>query len=256
MRDPYLYQDCEVLKNLADIRDEQTLKEMEADYTLSRLSDVVVEISARRFDFEGLCELHHTIFQDVYEWAGKPRIINIEKPEAVLGELSIEYSDCFDIERDACGVLSEMNEINWKAESFDLLVKKFSDCLARLWKVHPYREGNTRTVVTFCCLFIESQGIYIESDLFKDNAAYMRDALVAANAIFSDIGDLRKPEYLYHIVEDALERGREMKEDICRQLEAAGFSVTEKLIRKTVLWNRRTHGEHTAEELKIYLKEP
>lgn len=47
-----------------------------------------------------------------------------------------------------------------------------------------------------------------------------------------------------------------MKEDICRQLEAAGFSVTEKLIRKTVLWNRRTHGEHTAEELKIYLKEP
>lgn len=71
MRDPYLYQDCEVLKNLADIRDEQTLKEMEADYTLSRLSDVVVEISARRFDFKGLCELHHTIFQDVYEWAGR-----------------------------------------------------------------------------------------------------------------------------------------------------------------------------------------
>lgn len=221
MRDPYLYPDCGVLKNLADIRDEQTLKDMEADYTLSRLSDVVVDTSVRRFDFEGLCDLHHTIFQDVYEWAGKPRIINIEKSEAVLGELSIEYSDCFDIERDAARVLSEMKGIDWKAESFDSRVHKFSDCLAGLWKVHPYREGNTRTVVTFCCLFIEAQGIYIESDLFRDNASYMRDALVAANAVFSDIGDLRKPEYLYRIVEDALEQGREMKERICKQFKGS-----------------------------------
>lgn len=34
MRAPYLYPDSEVLKNLADIQDEQKLKDMEADYTL------------------------------------------------------------------------------------------------------------------------------------------------------------------------------------------------------------------------------
>ena len=39
----------------------------------------------------------------------------------------------------------------------------------------------------------------------------MRNALVAANAIFDDLGDLRKPEYLYRIVQDALERGQERK---------------------------------------------
>ena len=90
MRDPYLYPDSETLKNLANIRDEKLLKDMEADYTLSRLSDVVVDDTIRQFDFEGLCNLHYTIFQDVYEWAGKPRIINIEKAEAVLGEMSVE----------------------------------------------------------------------------------------------------------------------------------------------------------------------
>ena len=57
MRDPYLYPDSEVLRNLADIHDEQTLKDMEADYTLSRLSDVVVDNSVRRFDFFALCDL-------------------------------------------------------------------------------------------------------------------------------------------------------------------------------------------------------
>lgn len=43
MRDPYLYPDSEVLKNLADIRDEQKLKDMEADYTLYRLSEIVTD---------------------------------------------------------------------------------------------------------------------------------------------------------------------------------------------------------------------
>lgn len=48
----------------------------------------------------------------------------------------------------------------------------------------PLPEGNTRTIVTFCSQFIESRGFYIDSDLFKDNAQYMRTALVAASAVF------------------------------------------------------------------------
>lgn len=43
-----------------------------------------------------------------------------------------------------------------------------------------------------------------------DNVSYLRDALAAANAVFHDPGDLRKPEYLRRIVQDALEQGQEM----------------------------------------------
>lgn len=43
--------------------------------------------------------------------------------------------------------------------------------------------------MTFASQFIESKGIYIDSELFKDNALYMRSALVASSAIFSDLGD-------------------------------------------------------------------
>ena len=59
MRDPYLYPNSEVRGNLADIHDEQTLKDMEADYTLSLLSDVVVDDFVRRFDFDALCDIHY-----------------------------------------------------------------------------------------------------------------------------------------------------------------------------------------------------
>lgn len=232
MCDPYLYPNSEVLKNLADIQDEQILKDMEADYTLYRLSEIVTDANWMKFDFDSLCEMHYRIFQDIYEWAGCPRIINIEKAEVVLGELSIEYSDCFDIKKDASLVLSEMNAFHWETSEFSQVVEKFADCMARLWKVHPYREGNTRTIVTFCSMFIEAQGIYIESDLFKDNASYMRDALVAANAVFHDLGDLRKPEYLRRIVQDALEQGQKMRECIVEQLHAVKLPVSEDNIRK------------------------
>lgn len=253
MRDPYLYPNSEVLRNLADIHDEQTLKDMEADYTLYRLSEIVMESDWIRFDFDSLCKMHHHIFQDIYEWAGKPRILNIEKAEVVLGELSIEYSDAYDIEKDAKQVLFEMNQFDWKSADFSKVVERFADYMAKLWKIHPYREGNTRTIVTFCSMFIEAQGIYIESDLFKDNASYMRDALVAANAIFHDLGDLRKFEYLYHIVQDALEQGQKMRKHIEEQLYKAGIPISEECIRKIIFWNRREKKEHTAWEIKNYL---
>lgn len=58
------------------------------------------------------------------------------------------------------------------------------------------RRIRQRTVITFCSQFIESKEFYIDSDLFKDHAQYMRTALVAAGALFSDLGDKRKQEYL------------------------------------------------------------
>ena len=73
-----------------------------------------------------------------------------------------------------------------------------------MWKIHPFREGNTRTTITFCCQFIEAQGIMINRKLFEENAGYVRTALVAYNAFFSDGSDFSKKEYLYKIVYDAL----------------------------------------------------
>ena len=52
----------------------------------------------------------------------------------------------------------------------------------------------------------------MDRDLFEKNSAYMRNALVAASAVYQD-ADFRKMEYLYNIVKDSLERGREKDKD-------------------------------------------
>ena len=107
MRDPYLYPDREVLRNLLGIMDSKRLQEAESDYVTLRLSEIAEDgRMSGVFDFPALCRMHYRIFQDIYEWAGKPRIVNIEKVEDVLNGISVEYSDVFDIKRDAGAVES------------------------------------------------------------------------------------------------------------------------------------------------------
>ena len=255
MRDPYFYPDTEVLKNRLGIMDDAELRKAEADYVSLNLAELARDDTVRVFDFATLCQMHYRIFRDIYEWAGKPRIVNIEKVEEALNGISVEYSDVFDIEKDAKAVLTDMNLYGWRKASLEEAARSFSDFMARLWKAHPFREGNTRTVVTFCAMFIEEQGIYIESELFKDNAKYMRDALVAASAVFSDLGDRRKPEYLYRIVEDALGRGKKIKEDAVRRIREAGLAAGEEQVRKVIFWDRRERRPHSAEEIQRFLKE-
>lgn len=255
MKDPYLYPGTDILRNLANLYTEEALNEMEADYTSFRLSELVMDSYAGTFDVEELCRTHYIVFQDIFEWAGKFRIINIEKPEPALGGISIEYTDYSEIKSNLTCILDSGNQYLWREASFEEIVSEFSGFMASLWKVHPFREGNTRTIVTFCCRFIESFGIYVDSGLFKDNARYMRTALVAASAIFTDLGDRRKLEYLENIVSEALMNGLEMKNEIKKVFDSAGINYSEDTIREVVLWNRTEHRIHKRDEIIKYFKE-
>ena len=142
--------------------------------------------------------------KDIYEWAGVPRRINIQKSEDVLGGMSVEYSDVVDIVKDTRYCLARLNDIRWNDLPQKTVVERFSDWLAYLWKIHAFREGNTRTTITFMCQYADARINKIERSLFEENSAYVRTALVAYNAYFKDGSDFRKKEYLQNIVEDAL----------------------------------------------------
>ena len=97
-----------------------------------------------------------------------------------------------------------MNDVDWNALSVNEKGLKFSECLAKLWKIHCFREGNTRTVITFCCQYADEHGFPIKRSLFEKHSAYVRTALVAYNAVFSDLEDLSQKHHLERIVIDAI----------------------------------------------------
>lgn len=204
MRDPYLYEKSQVLKNKLNIRTQEELDDAEADYVVYRLKDLAMNPMPGEYNTEHLLKMHHYLFQDLYEWAGEPRIIAIYKEEDVLGGMSVEYSDPFDITKDIHFILSDMRKKPWKEMDRKQASEEFCSSLAKLWKVHPFREGNTRTTITFCCQYADEIGLKINRELFEKNSRYVRTALVAYNAYFADGSDFSKKEYLERIVYDAM----------------------------------------------------
>ena len=105
MKDPYLYPNRETLINFFNETDETIFNSIEADYTSLRIKEILDNPVPGEFNFQHLCNIHRYIFQDIYEWAGKIRIINIEKAEEALSGLSVEYSDVFDIVRHSDSII-------------------------------------------------------------------------------------------------------------------------------------------------------
>lgn len=119
MFDPYVYPGTDILKNILDIQDRQTLDDAEANYVSLRLRELAEKPLEGDYDISHLAEMHKYIFQDIYEWAGKIRIINMEKEEPALGGLSIEYSDKTKIQEELSETLKKMVSCPWVDMSLD-----------------------------------------------------------------------------------------------------------------------------------------
>ena len=72
--------------------------------------------------------------------------------------------------------------------------------------MHPFRDGNTRTIVTYAFRFAEEHGFRMDRKLLLDNFAYVRKSLVKA----SD-GEYSDYQYLYRIIKDSIQRGEKIE---------------------------------------------
>ena len=202
MKDYYLYDDIPVLRNLLNIKDEKLLEEAESNITYVKLLDIDDKICTDVFDYQHIKDIHAYIFGDLYEWAGKERGINIVKGERVLGGDTVRYADTNSIETEMEAALKELNQVNWEVLDISETVELFSKLIARVWQIHPFREGNTRTIITFATQFAEKHGFRMNKALLKDNSEYVRDALVkASDGMYSEY------EYLIRIIKDAILKG-------------------------------------------------
>ena len=202
MHDPYLYDDVPVLRNLLGIKDADKLEQAEADITYLRLYDIDGAIQAPQFNLLRLLEIHKYIFGDIYDWAGTLRTVPTVKGERVLGGDTVRYSQPDMIERDCVAVMAILDNKDWSTLGVHETAEVYAKLIAELWQAHPFREGNTRTIITFATQFAEAHGFRMDKTLLKDSAAYVRDALVKA----SD-GQYSEYEYLIKIFEDAIRRG-------------------------------------------------
>ncbi len=214
MKDPYVLENG-TLKNLLGIEDGKELEKAEADIGFSKLIDVN---SAFLIDYDDKLfrSIHKHIFSDIYEWAGQYRTTPIYKEEVVIPGLSLEYTEPAKIQEQLKRKLEDLNNTKWKDLSLDELSLQFAKKLAAVWRVHPFRDGNTRTTLAFADMYSRANGFPLNMEYLLDKLVRktneqgkitqysVRDFFVLAAL---DEKDYPEPEHLAFILKKAIERG-------------------------------------------------
>lgn len=141
-QDKYCYPDSDVLVNLLNIRDAGKLAEAETEFSAHRY--ITYQSSIRTltdFSFDHLKHLHHYLFQDLYEWAGTVRDVDISKGDT-------RFCTWTRIEPEANKLFQSIPALA-DHESRNELIDKVSDLFCEMNMLHPFREGNGRVLRFF-----------------------------------------------------------------------------------------------------------
>jgi cell filamentation protein len=173
--DPYVYPGTGVLRNKLDIRSEAVLERIERN---------IVAVRGRRntptgsFDLAHLRAIHRHLFQDIYDWAGELRTVEISKE-----------GHQFQFRR---FIETGMADVHRRLVAADFLrgldLSAFSvaagEILGDVNYVHPFREGNGRAQLQYFRLLADHAGHPI--DLTRlDREAWMAASRAAHNGDYT-----------------------------------------------------------------------
>jgi cell filamentation protein len=158
------YENTTCLVNKFDIRDEEQLKQAEADITFAKATLLESNPISDKFDLEHYMAIHKFLFEDIYDWAGKFRTVNISKKGTSFcsaDQLETTASNCFKrlLDNDLFSNLD-------REEFVDAIVDFY--CSTNM--LHPFREGNGRTQRIFIAQLIRYNGYDFDfSDIDPDD---------------------------------------------------------------------------------------
>lgn len=145
----YFIEGTEVFKNKLGITDYETLREKETEITFEKLVELYKNPIEGVFDKKHLCAIHEYLFGDIYPFAGKYRTVYMQKNNSYFtGE------DQIDIHLNI--VLKEMHEEFLKCHNFNDYTIFLAEYYYDLLVIHPFREGNGRTIREFIREFVSA----------------------------------------------------------------------------------------------------
>ena len=167
----------------------------EADKVSFHIAEILSE-TAFSFSPNEYISIHRKLFQGIYKHAGKIREYNITKKEWVLDGASIMYGSASELRATLEYDFSQEKEFNYKGLSMNGIIHHLAIFISRLWQIHIFGEGNTRTTAVFFIKYLRTLGFSTINDVFAENAWYFRNALVRANYTNLQKGIHETTEYL------------------------------------------------------------
>ena len=165
--DVYCIPGTAVLKNKAGITDQDQLDEYEGDFTAIRLLELTQNPVEGSFDLAHLCKIHQYLFQDVYEWAGEVRSVDIIRGESRFCNVRHiqSYSNTV-----FSAIAAEKYLVNLEPKVF---ANRLAHYLSEINAIHPFREGNGRVQRLFISQLAEHAGYSLDYSALDQAELYL-----------------------------------------------------------------------------------
>ncbi|MBO7352275.1 MAG: Fic family protein [Candidatus Methanomethylophilaceae archaeon] len=150
--DTYCYPDSDVLRNKLGITDYDKLASAEGIITVIKMDELDKNPIRGMLDTEHLKKIHRCIFEDIYDWAGEFRTVEISK--------GIPFCYCANIQTQLDTVFNQLKKENYLKDINDRAqyVSRIAYYLGEINAVHPFREGNGRAQRKFIQQLVSESG--------------------------------------------------------------------------------------------------
>ncbi len=160
-----------------DIKKIEIRNEKECDLVSARIVELL-EKDEFEFSVNFIKNIHEYLFNNIYEFNGEFRNVDIIKNEPILNGDTVVYGSYKTIKESLEYDLSIEKDKEYSNMNIVDVINSITDFSSSIWQVHPFREGNTRTTVVFMIKYLRSLNYNVDNDLFKEKSIYFRNALV------------------------------------------------------------------------------
>lgn len=136
----------------------------EADKVSARIAAL---LSERAFSFtpNEYLSIHRKIFTGIYPHAGRIRDYNITKKEWLLDGASVLYGSATELRATLEYEFSKEKKFSYRNLSMDEIIHHLAVFVSRLWQIHVFGEGNTRTTAVFFIKYLRTLGFEVTNDI-------------------------------------------------------------------------------------------
>lgn len=137
------YPDTTVLINKLDIQNQEDLDAVEGTIVPAKAALWEANPLVENFDFIHYCAIHRFLLEDLYEWAGEPRTVDIAKK-------GTQFCPAAQIDSTAKAIFARLKKQNFLIGlNRSRFISAIVDLYERTNELHPFREGNGRTQRVF-----------------------------------------------------------------------------------------------------------
>ena len=120
----------------------------------------------------------------------------------------MSYGHAFDLKETLEYDFSQERNFRYNGLSLPEVIHHLSVFISRLWQIHVFGEGNTRTTAVFFIKYLRQLGFEADNDMFAEHSWYFRNALVRANYSNIKKGIYETTDFLELFLQNLLLDGR------------------------------------------------